>query len=181
MTEGALHPLPPAPDGPSWQPTERVVLCFIVQEGRILLIEKKRGLGAGKVNGPGGRIEAGETPLQAALRETEEEVGVVPVEVRESGLLRFQFIDGYALHCIVFRAETYRGEFRETDEAKPFWSGVESIPFERMWADDVHWMGHLLSGRYFEGFFTFDQDRMLSHRVKAESLSEEKTGENVSG
>ena len=59
-------------DGPNWRPQERGVLCFIVKEGRILLIEKKRGLGAGKVNGPGGRIEKGETAEQAAVRETQE-------------------------------------------------------------------------------------------------------------
>lgn len=166
MSEGSPDSQKPGPDWSCWQPTERAVLCFIVQQGRILLIEKKRGLGAGKVNGPGGRIEAGETRLQAALRETEEEVGVVPLEVRESGVLSFQFTDGYALHCTVFRAEGYSGEFRETEEAKPFWSDLDSIPFDRMWADDIYWMEHLLAGRFFEGFFAFDQDRMLSQEVR---------------
>ncbi len=33
----------------------------------------------------GGRIEAGETPEQAMIREVEEEIGVVPVEFRELG------------------------------------------------------------------------------------------------
>jgi len=65
-------------DEPGWKPQERGVLCFIVKEGKILLIEKKRGLGAGKVNGPGGRIEKGETEEQAAARETQEEVGITP-------------------------------------------------------------------------------------------------------
>ena len=60
-------------DWPLWQFTEHAVLCFIVDGDRILLIHKKTGLGAGKVNGPGGRIEPGESPLQAAVRETEEE------------------------------------------------------------------------------------------------------------
>jgi len=158
-------------DWVAWQPGEKAVLCFIVEEGRILLIEKKRGLGAGKVNGPGGRIEAGETPLQAALRETEEEVGVLPLGVRQAGVLSFQFTDGYALHCTVFRADSFRGKFRETEEAIPFWSELDSIPFERMWADDVHWMKYLLGGTYFEGFFSFDQDRMLSCRVRVAGLS----------
>jgi len=47
-------------DWNTWTPKERGTLCFVLQEGRILLIEKKRGLGAGKVNGPGGRIEPGD-------------------------------------------------------------------------------------------------------------------------
>ena len=56
-----------------WQPRQLANLCFIVKDGRVLLIRKKRGLGAGKINGPGGRLEPGETTLAAAIRETQEE------------------------------------------------------------------------------------------------------------
>ena len=38
------------PDWSVWKPTERGVLCFIIRDGRILLIRKKRGLGVGKIN-----------------------------------------------------------------------------------------------------------------------------------
>lgn len=38
---------------------------FVVRGGEILLIEKKRGHGAGKVNGPGGKIDPGESPSNA--------------------------------------------------------------------------------------------------------------------
>ena len=97
-----------------WQPTERAVLCFIVRAGRILLIHKKRGLGAGKINGPGGRIENGETPLAAVIRETEEEIGVTPVRPEPVGELSFQFADGFGIHVTVFIASEYEGELRET-------------------------------------------------------------------
>jgi 8-oxo-dGTP diphosphatase len=38
----------------AWAPTEMAVLCFVVKGDSLLLIEKLRGLGAGKVNAPGG-------------------------------------------------------------------------------------------------------------------------------
>ena len=76
-----------------WQPTMRASLCFVRREGKILMIRKKRGLGAGKINGPGGRLESGESALDAALRETQEEVGVTPFDLSQRGELHFQFVD----------------------------------------------------------------------------------------
>jgi len=147
-------------DGANWKPREEGTLCFVIQDGQILLIEKKRGLGAGKVNGPGGRIEKGETAEQAAIRETQEEVGITPTGVQWAGELRFQFRDGYSLHCTVYRASGWEGELMETAEAKPFWVRKDQIPYDRMWADDEQWMPRLLSGEKFRGWFEFDGDRM---------------------
>ncbi len=59
-----------------WTPREYANLCFIIKDGRALLIRKKRGLGAGKINAPGGKLEAGETPEQCLVRELREEFAV---------------------------------------------------------------------------------------------------------
>jgi len=56
-------------DWASWTPTERATLLFVLRDGQILLIHKKTGLGAGKINGPGGRIEPGESAQEGAIRE----------------------------------------------------------------------------------------------------------------
>ena len=61
-------------DWSRWRPVDRATLTFIVKEGEILLIRKKRGLGAGKINGPGGRVEPDETILDCAIREVQEEL-----------------------------------------------------------------------------------------------------------
>jgi len=55
-----------------------VTECFLLRNNppQVLLGRKKRGLGAGKIVGIGGKIEAGETATQAALRELYEETGV---------------------------------------------------------------------------------------------------------
>jgi 8-oxo-dGTP diphosphatase len=148
-----------------WQPTERATLCFVVRGGEILLIRKKRGLGAGKVNGPGGRMEPGETPMECAVRETQEELGVTPLDPEWRGELFFQFVDGYGLHCAVFTAGGCEGEAVETDEAIPLWTPVDAIPFHEMWADDIHWLPGVLEGGNFRGYFDFDGETMLSRRV----------------
>jgi 8-oxo-dGTP diphosphatase len=131
-----------------------------------LLIHKKRGLGAGKINGPGGKIEPGETALQAAVRETQEEIGVTPLHLEERAELRFQFADGYSLHCAVFVATDLMGEPIETEEAAPFWVNVADVPYDRMWADDRHWLPLVLDGACVTGCFTFDGDSMLTKDVE---------------
>jgi 8-oxo-dGTP diphosphatase len=148
-------------DWQAWRPTDVAVLLFVVRAGQILLIRKKRGLGAGKINGPGGRLEPGETPEAAAIRETEEELGVTPAAPRRRGHLRFQFVDGYALECHVLSADDCAGEARETDEAVPLWTSVHDIPYDEMWADDRLWLPLLLAGRPFRGRFVFDGDALL--------------------
>ena len=46
-----------------WVPTDDAVICFVRDNDHLLLIEKKRGLGGGKVNGPGGKLEGDEDLL----------------------------------------------------------------------------------------------------------------------
>ena len=153
-------------DWTQWIPRERANLCFIVKEGRVLLIRKKRGLGAGKINGPGGKIEPGETPLDSAIRETQEEIGVTPLHVSERGILHFQFADGYSLHCTVFLAHDLFGDPIETAEAAPMWFALDAIPFEEMWADDRQWLPQMLAGQRFQAWFVFDGDTMCSGEVR---------------
>jgi len=149
-----------------WTPVDRAVLTFIRRSGEVLLIVKKRGLGAGKVNAPGGRIEPGETPEQAAVRETQEEVGLTPSGLVRAGTLDFVFTDGYSLACTVFTAQDASGTLTETDEADPFWCAETDLPYARMWSDDCLWLPRLLAGESFATRFIFDGETMLWHAEK---------------
>ena len=116
----------------SWQPQEVATLMFITQENSVLLIRKKRGLGAGKINGPGGKLEGKETPKDCAIRETNEELLVHPVNVRSAGELFFHATDMPRIHGHVFVATNYEGTPTETDEAIPLWFKLDDIPFDQM-------------------------------------------------
>jgi len=150
---------------PEWQPQQRATLLFVVRDGRVLLIHKKRGLGAGKINGPGGRVEPGETEEEGAVREVREELCVEARGVRRVGELSFQFMDGLSLFVGVFKAADCDGEPQETEEAIPLWTPLDAIPYGRMWPDDPHWVPHMLEDRPFRGYFVFDNDRLLSHHI----------------
>lgn len=148
-----------------WRPDETGTLMFVRRGDEVLLIRKKRGHGAGKINGPGGKIDPGETPLEGACRETREETGVWPLDAVQMGEFRFVALDGPQWYGYVFLARSFSGSPRETDEALPFWCPVSALPFAEMWEDDRIWLPRLLAGERLTGDFLFDGDRLLTHRL----------------
>jgi 8-oxo-dGTP diphosphatase len=156
------------PDWSTWQPQLRATLMFIVDVDtqRVLLIRKKRGLGAGKINGPGGKMDPGETEAECAIRETQEELHVTPLHPVKHGELWFQFTDGLAMTVGVYRATSWTGTAQETAEALPLWTPLNTLPLDQMWADDSYWLREMLiEQKHFTGRFLFDDDTMLSHEM----------------
>lgn len=143
-----------------------VTLCFVVQDGRVLLIRKKRGIGAGKINAPGGKVDPGESPLAAAVRETEEEIGVTPLQPQLRGDLRFRFRDGLRLRCTIYLATGCVGEPCETAEAVPQWFALDAIPYAEMWEDDQHWVPLLLAGKRFRGTVDVDGEHTVGQQIE---------------
>lgn len=151
-----------------WEPDERAVICYIFRDDQVMLIHKKTGLGKGMVNAPGGRIEDTETAMEAAVRETQEETHITPKGLRQMGVLNFQFTDGYSLRGFVFFADDLEGVEQETDEAAPFWTAVDQIPYDQMWEDDRLWLPKALEGSTFDGKFIFDDRKMISSSLAVE-------------
>ena len=153
-------------DWSAWVPTEAATLMFVFDDaGRVLLIHKKRGMGAGLINGPGGRLEPGETPLQAAVRETQEELRVTALDPEFRGTLQFDMGDGYNLLGFVFAANRHAGIPTETDEATPEWFPADALPLDRMWEDDRVWTPWMLQRRRFLGRFSFLRDRLRWYSI----------------
>ena len=106
-------------DWNGWQAKDPATLVFVIRDGKILLIDKKTGFGRGKVNGPGGKLEKGESPESCAVRECHEELGIRVSGLRYCGQHRFQFVDGYSLLVWVYSSEAFEGVPAETAEARP--------------------------------------------------------------
>jgi 8-oxo-dGTP diphosphatase len=153
-------------DWERWEPREHATLIFVGRGEDVLLIRKKRGLGAGKINAPGGRLDAGETALACALRELREEVNLTARRADERGELSFQFRDGYAVHVRVFWTDDWVGVPTETAEAIPQWTPRKAVPFEEMWQDDRFWIPLLFAGIHFRGRFIFDGDSMQDYSLE---------------
>lgn len=145
----------------------KATLCFLVKNGEILLALKKRGLGEGKWNGVGGKLEPGETVEDAVFRETEEEVKVKPISFRQVATLDFYFPQkpDWSQRVLVFLIDKWEGEPAETEEMAPKWFKVANIPFESMWADDFHWLPLVLKGKIVAGEFLFQGEKILEFNL----------------
>lgn len=135
-------------------------LCFCLREEDVLLGMKKRGFGAGKWNGYGGKVLEGETTKVAALRELKEESGLEATEdaLRHVAVLRFFFDGNPIFECHVFILHTWQGQAIETEEMAPRWFPMQELPLTDMWAADGKWLPLILEGKSLEADVNFNTD-----------------------
>lgn len=88
--EQAIHPIPAS-------------IAVVIHENRVLLVRRANPPDAGRWGFPGGKVEFGETIESCAIRELEEETGIIGEAVKiltavdaldfaDDGLLRLHFI-----------------------------------------------------------------------------------------
>jgi 8-oxo-dGTP pyrophosphatase MutT (NUDIX family) len=104
-------------------------ICYVQQGNKILAVS--RGLDAGNMNMPGGGIESGETPRDAAVRELYEETGIRASEIEP--LFKKNLGDK---SIYFFKVTKFSGKVRSSDE------GIAA------WVDP----GALLRGQYSDSF-----------------------------
>jgi 8-oxo-dGTP diphosphatase/2-hydroxy-dATP diphosphatase len=150
------------------KPRKLLTLCLITKDNQVLLGMKKKGFGAGRWNGFGGKVEQGESIEDAAKREVQEEAGVTVDTLEEVGVISFDFEEdqGKILEVHIFKADSFSGEPAESDEMNPQWFAVDQIPYEQMWSDDQYWLPMLLAGKHFEGNFLFDRPSDATYSAK---------------
>ncbi|EDQ92039.1 uncharacterized protein MONBRDRAFT_14719 [Monosiga brevicollis MX1] len=153
-----------------------LTLIFAVrQDGARLLGMKKRGFGAGRYNGFGGKVEPGEEIDVGAVRELHEESLLLtePQHLRRVGRLFFEFQDDTTILDVhIFDTRIWQGEAAETEEMRPQWFNEEDVPFDMMWPDDRYWFPLMRQGKYFTGYFYFKDQSTFSHHKLVEGRAE---------
>ncbi len=135
-------------------------ICFCLKDDQILLAMKKRGFGAGKWNGYGGKVQELESIESATIRELNEESGLSAKEsdLELSAIIDFYFDNVFIFQSHVFILRKWSGEPVETEEMRPQWFLQNALPFSEMWASDKHWLPPILNGEKIKGSFYFNKD-----------------------
>lgn len=139
----------------------KTTICYILNDkDEVLLQKKRRGFGQGKWNGPGGKIDPGESKEECAVREIREETGIKVIELEEKAYLEFIFPRGQEdsnNQTYVFVATKWQGEPEDKGEGELRWYKTSKLPLDKMWDDDQYWLPQVLAGEKMRKRFYFDE------------------------
>lgn len=143
-----------------------VCVCYLVRRGpqgdEVLIGRKLTGLGRGKAVAPGGKLEPGETPIEAAVREVAEEVGVsvAPESLDLVGELTYLFPHKpqWSQRSWAFVSRAWAGTPTTSREMAPAFHPIGALPLDEMWGDARHWLPQALKGQRIAATFTFGGD-----------------------
>ena len=144
-------------------------VSIIYQHPKILLGMKKARFGKGRYNGFGGGVRPGENLIKSAIRETEEESGIIIQNPLLMGNLyfRFQSKEEQDHDVYFFKVSCYTGELKESEEMKFEWFHIDQIPYEQMWPIDKYWLPLLLKGVLFMGKVKYNlEGKIATHKIK---------------
>ncbi|XKL62640.1 hypothetical protein PGB90_002473 [Kerria lacca] len=155
-------------------------LIIVKKNENVLLGLKKRGFGVHKWNGFGGKVESGESIQDGAIRELQEECGLIANSLYKHGILWFENLETtdmiFEVH--LFSVSDYKGEATESEEINdllkmiifviemiPKWFNIKDIPFQNMWPSNKYWLPLVIEGKKFDAFFLYKNEHVLDFTI----------------
>ncbi len=128
-------------------------LLFPVTPTKVGLGYKKQKIGAGLLNGWGGMVDPGESPLACIGREVLEEGGVqVDLETLIKVAVMLFHNEKFDCRVHAYLAPWHYEPLQETDEMGTLaWYSRTNPPLHRMMPADKIWVPEILAGKYIRG------------------------------
>lgn len=144
-------------------------LCYLRQQGKTLMmhrIKKADDMHQGKWNGLGGKLEAGETPEECAVREIKEESGLIAENPKMKGILTFPgFANDEDWYAFVFVITDFEGELIDSAEGDLAWIDDSELTNLNLWEGDRIFLPWLEQQSFFSGKFVYEEGRLVYHQA----------------
>ena len=131
---------------------KETVLCYLFKDNKCLMLlrnKKEDDMNHGKYIGIGGKIEVGETPEVALIREVREETSLFLMGFTKRGIILFQN-DDYSEVMHLYQSKTFMGELKECDEGHLEWIDTDEMLTLPMWEGDKAYLPLLKTEKYFK-------------------------------
>jgi 8-oxo-dGTP diphosphatase len=144
-------------------------LCYVRDRGKTLMLyrnKKENDVHKGKWNGLGGKLEAGESPEECAIREVKEESGLIVSDPDLRGILTFPlFTPEHDWYVFLFQFHGYRGNLIESPEGDLAWIDDDKVLKLNLWEGDQYFLKWMYEGKYFSAKFIYEKGVLKSHEV----------------
>ncbi|MCD6547367.1 MAG: 8-oxo-dGTP diphosphatase [Nanoarchaeota archaeon] len=127
----------------------------------------KDKIGKGKSNGIGGKIENGESIIEALKREVYEETGLKIKNAKLRGILNFpKFKDGEWWRVYVFTSKDFNGNIkRKCNEGTLEWVPTNKLLNLNLWEDDKYFIPLLEEDNFFVATFYYKNGKIINHKI----------------
>ncbi|MDO4754291.1 MAG: 8-oxo-dGTP diphosphatase [Bacillota bacterium] len=150
----------------------RTTLCYMYRDDCVLMLyrnKKKNDVNAGKWIGVGGKVEEGETPDRAVLREIREETGYDAHHCDFRGIIVFNYNDNPSEYMHLYTTDDFSGEMKECDEGTLKWIKREDVMQLSLWEGDRIFLELLeKNAGFFHLTLYYHNDTLLGHELRME-------------
>lgn len=109
------------------KPVRKAVRCYLIKNDKIIVTKyKEPNKKAGYYEIPGGKIEEGELPEQTAIREMQEETGIIVKDLKNKGNLTIEYPDR-KFEFVVFLADDYQGKPLQFEDNSSAWIDINHL------------------------------------------------------
>ena len=145
-------------------------LCYIQKDGKTLMLyrnKKENDYHEGKWNGLGGKFEPGESPEECAVREIEEESGLIVKNIKMKGFITFPMFDGKEdWYVFAFVIDEFEGELIDSPEGQLEWIPNDKLKELNLWDGDQIFIPWLFQEEFFSAKFNYGNGKFLDYTVE---------------